>query len=231
MIKHSSPRGESSRDQVSGTLSLPAPVHGLEEAAAARAGVWAPAVGFALARLAQSAADDPRPVLLAAQPFWLRERGRPFGPGLLRFGLSQDRWLLVTADKEAALLWAVEEALKSGAVAGALAAVEAPSLVMTRRLDLSAREGHALGIALRARPPEDLSAARVRWRVGPAPSAPNRWDAEALGAVRWRVEAARRRDGPPASWMVEVDDETGRLRVAPGLADHAPVREPAHRAA
>jgi hypothetical protein len=112
-------------------------------------------------------------VLLAASPWWLRERGgRSAGAGGL--GLARDRWLLVTADKEAARLWAVEEALKSGAVAGAIAALEAPSLVATRRLDLSARAGRALGIALRVKPPDDLSAARVRWRVGPAPAPPTR---------------------------------------------------------
>jgi protein ImuA len=160
----------------------------------------------------------------------MRERGRPFGPGLERLGLPRDRWLLVVADKEAARLWAVEEALKSGAVAGALAALEAPSLVGTRRLDLSARAGRAFGMALRVKPPDDLSAARVRWRVGPAPSAPNPLDPEAPGRTRWRVEAVRRRDGPPGEWLMELDDE-GRLRVAAGLADHPPVREGAHAAA
>ena len=231
MIKHSPGQVESPQDSRDSALSLPPPVPGLEEAAAARPGAWASATAFTIARLAQAAADDPRPVLLAASPWWLRERGRPFGPGLAGLGLARDRWLLVTADKEAARLWAVEEALKSGAVAGVIAALEAPSLVATRRLDLSARAGRALGIALRVKPPDDLSAARVRWRVGPAPSAPHPWDPEAPGAPRWRVEAARRRSGPPAEWLVEVDDETGRLRVASGLADHAPVRGAAHRAA
>ena len=217
MIKHSSHPPESGRESPQDSrdphpslgASLPAPAWGLEETSVARAGVWAPAAGFAVARLAEAAAVDARPVLIAAPPWWLHERGRPFGPGLVRLGLPRDRWLLVRADKEAALLWAVEEALKSGAVSGALACVEAPSLVMTRRLDLSARQGRALGMTLRIRPAEDLSAARVRWRV----------------------EAVKRRDGPPATWLVEIDDETHRLRVAPGLADHAPVRDASHRAA
>lgn len=231
MIKHSAGRGESKPLHDPAAQSLPQVTAALEEASAARPGAWAAATGFALARLAQAAAADPRPVLLAASPFWLRERGRFFGPGLVRLGLPRDRWLLVRAEKEASLLWAVEEALRSGAVAGALAAVVAPSLVMTRRLDLSAREGRALAVALRARPPDDLSAARVRWRVGPAASGANRWDPDAPGATRWRVEAVRRLDGPPAAWMVEVEDGTGRLRVASGLADHAPVRESARAAA
>jgi protein ImuB len=205
MIKHSPVGRESPQDSRDSLLSLPASTPGLEEAAAAQPGSWAAAAGFALSRLAQVAAGDARPVLLAASPRWMQERGRLFGPGLARLGLPRDRWLLVAADKEAARLWAVEEALRSGAVAGALAAVETPSLVMTRRLDLSARDGRALCIALRVKPPDDLSAARVRWRVGPAPSAPNPLDAEAPGAVRWRVEAVRRRSGAPAKWLVEVE--------------------------
>jgi protein ImuA len=231
MIKHSQASGESPQDSFDSAPSLPAPASGLEEAAAARPGAWASAAGFAIARLAQAAANDGRPVLIACSPWWMQERGRPFGPGLERLGLPRDRWLIVTADKEAARLWAVEEALKSGAVAGALAALEAPSLVATRRLDLAARDGRALAMALRVKPPDDLSAARVRWRVGPAPSAPNPLDPEAPGAPRWRVEATRRRDGPPAQWLMELDDETGRLRVVAGLADHAPVRGDAHAAA
>jgi protein ImuA len=84
---------------------------------------------------------------------------------------------------------------------------------------------------LRMHPPDDLSAARVRWRVGAAPSAPNPLDPEAPGALRLQVRAAKRRDGPPGEWLMELDDETGRLRVAPGLADHAPVRDAAYAAA
>lgn len=223
--------GESKSDKDLGSLSLPAAVHGLEESSAARAGSWSAATGFALARLAAMSEADGRPVLIAASPYWMRERGRPFGAGLSRFGLPHDRWLLASPDKEAALLWAAEEALRSGAVSGVLAALEAPSLVATRRLDLAARQGQSLGVALRVRPPDDLSAARVRWRVGTAPSALNPLDPAAPGAVRWRVEAVKRRDGPPGEWLVEWDDETGRLRMAAGLADHAPVRGHAHAAA
>ncbi len=211
--------------------SLPAPAPGLEEAAAAHAGSWAPPTAFALARLAAVAAEDPRPLLIAAAPWWLRERGRPFGPGMAQLGVGRDRWWLVATPKEAGVLWAVEEALRSGAVAGVLVALDAPSFVATRRLDMMARGSGALCIALRVKPPDDLSAARVRWRVGPAPSAPHPWDLGAPGAPRWRVRAVKRRDGPPGEWLVEVDDETGRLRVAPGLADHAPVRDAAHAAA
>lgn len=228
MIKHSPAGRESKGREDSSVVSLPAPEPGLEEAAAGQAGVWGPAMGFALQRLAEAAAGagagPPRPTLVVAAPHWLRERGRPFGPGMARLGIGPGGWLLAVAESEAQRLWAAEEALKSGAVAGVLAAVDGASLTATRRLDLSARAGRALGVVLRTGPPQDLSAARVRWRVGPAPSAGDPLDPAAPGAVRWRVEATRRRDGPPGEWLVELDDETPGLRVVPGLADHPPLR-------
>jgi protein ImuA len=190
----------------------------LEETAAAQPADAAAALGFALGRLAGAPAE--RPVVLVTTPLWLRERGWPFARGLARWGLTPERMIWVRAAKEDQALWALEEALKSGAVAGGLATVEHPPFVATRRLDFAARAGGALGILLRAGPAEDLSAARRRWRIASRPSAIADFDEAAPGAVRLRAELVRRRDGPPGAWNLEQDDETGRLRVDAGLADH-----------
>jgi protein ImuA len=192
---------------------------GLEEVAALTCPDYSAAFGFAAARLNERP-DDARPLILVATSFGVRERGVPFFAGLETLGLAAKRALVVLTEKEANVLWALEEALKSGAVAGGLAMAATLPFVMTRRLTLSADKGGALGILVRPHPPDDLSAARMRWRIASLPSAPHRFDAKAPGAPRWRVELTRRRDGPPGMWDVEWDHETHRLRLVSGLAGH-----------
>jgi protein ImuA len=190
----------------------------LEEAAAAEPADAAAAFAFALGRLAGP--EDKRPIVLVTTGLWLRERGRPFARGLAGWGLGPERLIWIRADKEGEALWALEEALKSGAVAGGLASVEAPPFVATRRLDFAARAGGALGVLLRAGPTGDLSAARRRWRIKAGPSGLHQFDPAAPGRVRLEAELVRRRDGPPGAWTLEQDDETGRLGVVAGLAGH-----------
>ena len=197
---------------------LPPPaLQGLEEVAAARPGDWPQAAAFALWRVA-GGKDDPRPLAMVVTSQWRRERGGFSARGLARLGLDLSRLLLIRADRELQALWALEEALKSGAVSGALATVEAPSLVATRRLDFAARDGRATGVLLRAGAATDLSAARLRWRICAQPSRAHAFDPKASGAARLQADLVRRRDGPLGAWDLEQDDGTHRLRLAARLA-------------
>jgi protein ImuA len=190
----------------------------LEEVGAGEPADAGAALGFSLSRLVEP--DDPRPLVMVTTADWLRERGRPFARGLGAWGAAAERLIWVRTAREAEALWALEEALKSGAVSGGLATVEAPPFVATRRLDFAARAGAAIGVILRAGTGGDLSAARRRWRIRCGPSALNCFDADAPGRVRLSAELVRRRDGPPGAWLLEQDDETGRLGVVAGLAGH-----------
>jgi protein ImuA len=180
------------------------------------------AIGFALWRALESAerVSDRRPIAMVVTPAFQNERGRLHGWGAHDLGLGQERILLVRVRRETEALWALEEALKSGAVCAALAPLDAPSFVATRRLDFAARAGQAQALVLRARPPTDLSAARLRWRVASAPSAPHPLDARAPGPARLTAQLARSRDGQTGLFTLEQDHETGRFRLAAGLADH-----------
>ena len=190
----------------------------LEEVAAGEPGDVGAAFAFAMARLARG--TGARPLAMVTTPAWLGERGRPFARGLERWGAAPERLIWVRADKEEAALWALEEALKSGAVAGGLVCADRPAFVGTRRLEFAARAGRAAGIILRTGDAGDLSAARRRWRIAARGSGQAPHDAAAPGTPRLRADLTRRRDGPPAGWDLELDDETHGLRVAAGLADH-----------
>ena len=204
---------------------LPASVLGLEEASTAEPRDWGAAAAFGLWRAdGAEGGQDPRPLVLVTVKAWRRERGHFSARGLAGLGIDPAGVVQVRAEREMEALWALEEALKSGAVRGGLVTVEHPSLVATRRLDFAAREGRATGVLLRAGGPGDLSAARLRWRLACAPSAPQPFDPRAPGAVRLRAELTRRRDGPLGAWDLEQDDETHRLGLAAGLADHGLVQ-------
>lgn len=208
-------------------LVLPDP-EPFEEAAAAHPQDLVPALAFALSRILEAAErrDDRRPVAMLSTPLFDRERGRLSAWGARGLGLDPARLVLIRARREPEAQWAFEEALKSGALAAVIGMLEAPSFVATRRLDFAARAGQASGLVLRAEPPVDLSAARLRWRVSARPSALHPADSRAPGAARLEAELVRSRDGRTGHFLLEQDHETDRFRLAAGLADHGLAPQP-----
>jgi protein ImuA len=198
-----------------------APLPGLEEVCVEDATSLAAGLAFLAARTANADASvDRRLTAFVAPRFWFGERGRPYAQGFHGLGVGLDRILVVTPKTEAEALWALEEVLRSGAARLAVGAVEGASLVATRRLDLIAREAGASVALVRTTPQRNLSAARRRWRLSPALSASDPYDAKASGRARWRAALERSRDGSIGETTLEFDDETLRLRLADGLADH-----------
>lgn len=184
----------------------PAP---LEEACAAGPRDMAALLLFALSR---RIGEDRRPVLVTAPRLWFAEHGRPYGPGAAGVPL-----ILAPTTTPAEALWTLEQALRSGAVALALGAVDGASLAQTRRLDFAAKQGGAVGLILPRRL-DGLSAARRRWRISTHESAVDRDDPRAPGPARMVAELVRSRGERPAAWILEQDDETHRLRLADRLA-------------
>lgn len=185
----------------------PAP---LEEACAAGPRDVAALMLFALSRRIEA---DPRPVLVTATRAWFSEHGRPYGPGLAGASL-----VLAPVTTAAEALWTLEQALRSGAVALALGAVDGATLAQTRRLDFAAKQGEAVGLVLPRRL-DGLSAARRRWRISTSESATDPDDPRAPGQARLIAELVRGRGERPGAWRLEQDDETHRLRLADRLAD------------
>ena len=184
----------------------PAP---LEEACACGPRDMATLLLFALSR---KQAKDRRPLLFTAPHMWFAEHGRPYGPGLVGGSL-----ILAPTATEAEALWTLEQALRSGAVALALGAVDGATLSQTRRLEFAAKHGETIGLLLPRRL-DGLSAARRRWRISTSESAADPHDPRAPGPTRLMAELVRSRGERPGAWMLEQDDETHRLRLADRLA-------------
>jgi protein ImuA len=188
---------------------------GLEEACAAGPRDMATTLAFALARVPL---EDERGAGLAVTHAWLREHGRPYGPGRRNLCGTRDLMLMI-GRTQAEALWAMEQALRSGGLALVLGAVDGADLTQTRRLEFAARDGAAAAVLLRTRT-GDLSAARRRWRVVSVASGGDADDARAPGPLRLTAELTRSRGERPGVWMLEQDDETHRLRLADRLAGH-----------
>jgi len=184
----------------------PAP---LEEACACGPRDMAALLVFALSR---GLAEDRRPLLFTAPRAWFAEHGRPYSPGLIGVSL-----ILAPTATAAEALWTLEQALRSGAVALALGAVDGATLAQTRRLEFAAKQGGAVGLVLPRRL-DGLSAARRRWRISTSESAADPDDPRAPGPARLMAELVRSRGERPGTWILEQDDETYRLRLADRLA-------------
>ncbi len=155
--------------------------------------------------------------------------GDLYGPGLAASGLTPERLVLARARNAADLLWAMEEGLRTralAAVVGEIADLPGPA---SRRLQLAAETSCVTAFVLRrfrvpsatARAP---NAAVTRWTVAPLPSVPAPGE-PGLGRPRWRLELWRARGAAPAEWIVEACDATGHVALPAALGDGTARRE------
>ncbi len=157
--------------------------------------------------------------------------GLPCGDGLKAIGLDPRSLLLVEPKDERELLWSLEQALDCPgllAVVGCLPGVERHySFTPSRRLSLRAlRNGSRVFLARGARIRE-ATAAQSRWRVEPAPSAPEdlTWRGSELpGARSWRLSLLRAPGRTPGTWNIEWNEHENRLCMAASPAEAGAVR-------
>jgi len=179
------------------------------------------APGFVLAQVPRGAA----PVLWVQDRLSLRETGRPYLAGLA----PPPTLLCLTVNRAVDVLWAMEQGLACGDLAGVVGEVwgDPPALdfTATKRLAMRA-EAHGIPAwMLRRAGTAHLSAARARWRIASLPSTPDAYDAHAPGAARWRAELFRARHRAPGVWTAGLDAEGHGLHFAPQEdAAQAPVR-------
>jgi protein ImuA len=179
-------------------------------------------LALALARDALAATATPDPL---AEPhdrrhvMWVQDAraiergGRPYLHGLPRD--VRDRLIHVAARSPEDALFALEEGLRCRELACVIGEIagnpRALDFTASRRLSLTA-EKHGIALWLvRLDAEADLSSARMRWRVGSAPSAPPRWNGDAPGAPTWAADLFRARAHIPGTWTLRDDD--GRLRA------------------
>ncbi len=175
-------------------------------------------LGLALAFAAQLRRAAAGPLI------WVAREDFPYAAGLQAFGLAARDLLLVRAHREQALLWALEECLRSGQAPVVLGRLQGLERVAGRRLQLAAERGRAACLLVETRPSGAPLPALTRWQVAPAPSAAKGPLADLPGTPRWHLSLLQSRGGRPADTLVEWDDATYTFSLAaePGHGNLAP---------
>jgi len=159
------------------------------------------------------------PLLLVIPAYGLRHYGRPYGHGLRALGLDPRRLIMVETAHRRESLWAMEEALRSGAPAAVAGAIDKLDLKTSQRLQLAATDAGLPLFLLRPAEILESSAAATRWRVGTAPAIRDRFGL--IVRSRWQLMLERCRNGRTGEWMVEYDHVAHRFSLAAALADPA----------
>ncbi|PVA07236.1 ImuA family protein [Thalassorhabdomicrobium marinisediminis] len=175
----------------------------------------AAAVGYLLARLPRKEA----PVLWVQDRLSRKESGRPYLAGMATGAAAPPAIILVDLSRAQDVLWAMEEGLRCRALRAVVGEVwgDPPALdfTATKRLALRSEAAQVPCWLVRRAGAANLSAARDRWRIASAPSAPNPHDAQAPGLPRWSLDLFRSRRLKPGQWVAEHDRTADRLyRVA-----------------
>lgn len=167
------------------------PVGGLVELIQARpqAHVWQ----LVLPALAQATRERDGPIVLVGAPH------PPFGPALAAQGLAPDRLLWIRTSKDAARLWAAEQALRCADVAGLVAWLPQARPQELRRLHLAARQHRKLLFVLRGLP--------VLRQASPAPL---RLLVEGVEEMQVRIV---KRKGPPLEQPLVLPALPARLQA------------------
>jgi protein ImuA len=185
-------------------------------------GETAAAFGFMAALLGQmlfARIPSTRPLFFITAAYDAREYGRPSGHGLNSFGLDPGRLILVETAHRNETLWAMDEALRSGAPAAVAGIIDRLDLRLSQKLHLIATDAGLPLLLLRPARTLESSAAATRWRVGPAKAARDRFGL--FVRPRWHLHLERCRNGRPGEWIVEYDHVAHRFSLATALADPA----------
>jgi hypothetical protein len=159
--------------------------------------------------------DSMARVLWCATPTHLGEGGRLYAPALMRMGFDPGQFIFVTPPRAADVLWAMEEGLRSNALAAVVGQIDDVDLTPARRLALAAAATYT---------PCLVAAVATRWRIGPLPCA-SRLSGQMHRGWRISIGLERCRARPVGSGSItfagEWSDDTHCFSVVAGPADRA----------
>ena len=172
-----------------------------------RDGGW---TGFLLAQVATG-----KPLLWVQDRMAILESGRIHPPGLPTQNLIH-----VEARDARDALWAMEEGVRCAALSCVVGELWGDPKVLdftaTRRLAVASERSGTPCWLVRLGGTANLSGARMRWRIGSAPSLVNPLDARAPGTPTWDAELFRARGHPPGRWSVVYEADRFRLVASAG---------------
>jgi protein ImuA len=133
---------------------------------------------------------------------WISASRMLFPPALKHFGLTPDQFIFVDLQKEKDVLWAMDEALKCGALTAVVGEMKELSFTASRRLQLAVEHSRVTGFVLRHKYRQVNPTACVsRWKITPLSSL-SVDDLPGVGHPQWKVDLLRMRNGRTGTWNI-----------------------------
>lgn len=140
---------------------------------------------------------------------WISSSRKLFPPALKNFGIHPDRIIFIDLQNEKDVLWAMEEALKCGALNAVVGEMQEISFTTSRRLQLAVEESKVTGFVVRINPRTlNTTACVSRWKITSLPSELID-ELPGIGFPQWKVELLRIKNGRPGIW--EIRWENGKF--------------------
>src|SRR5947208_1413813 len=125
---------------------------------------------------------------------WISSARTVFPLALKRFGITPDHIIFVDLQKQKDLCWAMEEALKCGALTAVVGELNDLDFTASRRMQLAVEKSQVTGFIIRHQPGTSVREARLnttasitRWKITAIPSERIN-ELPGLGFPRWNVE-------------------------------------------
>ncbi len=137
---------------------------------------------------------------------WISSSRTLFPPALKSFGLQPDRFIFIDLKKEKDVIWAMDEALKCGALSAVVCEIREIDFNASRRLQLAVEQSQVTGFILRKNYRQlNTTACVSRWKITSLPSAPIETliDFPGITFPTWRVELLRMRNGKSGAWDIQ----------------------------
>ncbi len=139
----------------------------------------------------------------AGASLWISSSRTLFPPALKSFGIDPDRFIFIDLKKERDVIWAMDEALKCGALTSVIGEIQKISFTESRRLQLAVEQSQVTGFILRNNSRNMNTTACVsRWKITPLPSEQVD-ELPGIGFPKWKVELLKIRNGKPAAWDIQ----------------------------
>ncbi|CAN5400565.1 ImuA family protein [soil metagenome] len=134
---------------------------------------------------------------------WISSSRKLFPPALKAMNIEPDRFIFLDLKNERDVLWAMDEALKCGALSAVIGEIRDLSFTESRRLQLAVEQSQVTGFVLRHNVRNLNTTASVsRWKITTLHSETDH-DLPGIGFPRWQVELLRMRNGKTGVWNIQ----------------------------
>jgi protein ImuA len=155
----------------------------------------------------------------AGATLWISSSRKLFPPALKHFTTDPERFIFLDLQKEKDVLWAMDEALKCGALSAVVGEMKEIDFTTSRRLQLAVERSQVTGFILRTNNRRITTTACVsRWKITPLRSELKKLPG--IGLPKWKVDLIRMRNGKAGTWDIQLRE--GKFLVeqyAPTKAD------------